>query len=125
MADLSQQSRQVRRDGVVLEPGVREAVRTGLGLAAVGLVFLLVADMWNGTCTGSIAQAAGCGVPEQAMLALGSPAILLAGGVWSLIRGMRVKNEQSAWLAWQAAGWSLLVLAVLCTVLALPSLPGQ
>ncbi|MDG4664205.1 hypothetical protein [Mycobacterium sp. 236(2023)] len=125
MADLSHQTRELRRHGGGIDAGVREAARTGLGLAAVGLVFLLVADMWNGTCTGSLAQAVGCGVPEQAMLALGSPAILLAGGVWSLVRGMRVKNEQNAWLAWQAAGWSLLVLAVLCTVLALPSLPGQ
>ncbi|MDA2894673.1 hypothetical protein PDG61_27440 [Mycolicibacterium sp. BiH015] len=122
MADLSQRTRRGASFGV---PEVRDAIRTGLGFAVAGLLFLFVADMWIGTCTGSLAQAAGCGVPQKAMLALGSPALMLIGGVWSLMRAFRVKHGQPAWWAWQGAGWALLVLTVICAVLSLPSLPGR
>lgn len=125
MADLSRHTRDMRRDASFGEADVRDAIRTGLGFAVVGLLFLFVADVWIGTCTGSLTQAAGCGVPQKAMLALGSPAILLVGGVWSLARSFRAKQGQMAWWAWQGAGWALLALTVLCAVLSLPSLPGR
>lgn len=125
MADLSHHTRDVRRGASFGEAEVRDAIRTGLGFAAVGLLFLFVADMWIGTCTGSLAQAAGCGVPQKAMLALGSPAILLTGAVWSLMRSFRTDHGRPAWKAWQASGWALLALTVVCAVLSLPSLPGR
>lgn len=122
MADLSRHTRDVRRAAAFGDTEMRDAVRTGLGFAVVGLLFLFVADLWIGTCTGSLTQAAGCGVPQKAMLALGSPAILLVGGVWSLARSVRARHGQRTW---QAAGWALLALSVLCAVLSLPSLPGR
>ena len=129
MTDLSRHTREVRRGAGyarsgVADPGVRDALRVGFGFAAAGATFLFVAVVWIGTCTGSLAQAAGCGAPQRAMLALGAPAILLAGGVWSLVCSYRVRHEQSAWLAWQVAGWSLLALMVLSAMLSLPSLPA-
>lgn len=125
MADLSHHTRDVRRGAAFGEGDARDAIRTGLGFAVAGLLFLFVADVWIGTCTGSLTQAAGCGVPQKAMLALGSPAILLVGGVWSLARSFRVRHGQAAWWAWQGAGWALLALTVLCAVMSLPSLPGR
>ncbi|ORV91748.1 hypothetical protein [Mycolicibacterium iranicum] len=125
MADLSHHTRDVRRGAAFSDADVRDAIRTGLGFAVIGLLFLFVADMWIGTCTGSLAQAAGCGVPQKAMLALGSPAILLTGGVWSLARSFRAEHGRPAQWAWQGAGWALLALTVVCAVLSLPSLPGR
>lgn len=124
MTDLSHHTRQVRRGTGFAEPGVREAVRTALGFAAVGATFLFVAMVWIGTCTGSLAHAAGCGVPQRAMLALGAPAILIVGGLWSLARSFRVRDGHARW-AWQGAGWSLLASMMLSAVVSLPSLPGQ
>ena len=37
--------------------GVRDAVRGGLGFAAAGLLFLITASLWMGTCTGSTIDA--------------------------------------------------------------------
>lgn len=122
MTDLSQRSRELR-GASYSEPGVRDAARTGLGFAAAGAAFLFVAMVWIGTCTGSLAQAAGCGAPQRAMLALGAPAILLVGGLWSIVRSFR--SEHHARWAWLAAGWTLLALMVLSAVLSLPSLPWQ
>lgn len=123
MADLSRNT-ELRRSTGVGDPGVRDAIRTGVGISVAVLVFLFVADMWNGTCTGSLAQAIGCAPSQQAALTLGAPAILLAGGIWSMARGFRVRAGHSA-MAWQVAGWTLFTLAVACAVLSLPSLPGR
>ena len=122
MADLSNPTRGLRRGVGFDEPGVRDAIRTGLGFALAGLLFLFVADLWIGTCTGSIAQAAGCTVPQRTMLALGAPALLLAGGVWAMVHGFRARENSARW-AWQAAGWSLVALTVISVYLSLPSLP--
>ena len=124
MADLSHQTRELRRGADYSAPGVWDAVRTGFGFAAAGATFLFVALVWIGTCTGSLADAAGCGVPQHAMLALGAPAILLVGALWSLARSFRVPHGTSRW-AWQGAGWTLLALTVLSAVLSLPSLPWR
>jgi hypothetical protein len=124
MADLSHHTREMRRGADYSAPGVWDAVRTGFGFAAAGATFLFVALVWIGTCTGSLADAAGCGVPQRAALALGAPAILLVGALWSLARSFRVEPGASRW-AWQGAGWTLLALTVLGAVLSLPSLPWQ
>lgn len=123
MADLSPPTRELRRGVGVVEPGVRDAVRSGLGFAVAGLLFLFVGDVWIGTCTGSIAQAAGCGVPQKAVLALGAPVILLVGGVWSFARSHRTRAAGAVRPAWLAAGWSLVALAGVSGFLSLPSLP--
>ena len=124
MTDLSHHSRELRRGADYSEPGVRDALRTGLGFAAAGATFLFVAMVWIGTCTGSLAQAAGCGASQRAMLALGAPAILLVGGLWSIVCSFRRREHSARW-AWQAAGWTRLALMVLSVVLSLPSLPWR
>lgn len=121
MADLSHHTQELRR-GVGFEGSeVREALRAGLSIAVGALVFYVLASTWVSTCTGSIADAAGCGAPQRAMLMLGTPAILLAGGLWSLMRGFRLSRDQTAWFV---TGSVLLGLMVLSVVISLPSLPG-
>lgn len=100
--------------------GVRDAVRGGLGFAAAGLLFLITASLWMGTCTGSTVDALACGAPQRAGAAVGAPLILLVGAAWSLLRGARVPREAPAWWAWQAAGWSLLALMAISVAVALP-----
>lgn len=120
MADLSHQTRELRRGAGFDDAGVRDAMRTGFGVAVAAFVFYVIASIWVGTCTGSIADAAGCGVPQRTMLMLGAPAILLAGGIWSLARALRAGRDQAAW---HGAGTVLLGLTVLSVVVSLPSLP--
>ncbi len=118
MTDLSGHE---RRSGVgVDDPGVREAVRTALGFAAAGLLFLLTASLWMSTCTGSTIDALACGVPQRAGAAVGAPLILLVGGAVSLLRATRVERDTPVWWAWQGAGWMLIALTV---ITALPALP--
>ena len=119
MADLSHHTRELPRDVGMDDAGVRDAVRTGLGFAVAALVFYVLASVWVGTCTGSIADAAGCGAPQRAMLMLGAPGILLAGGVLSLARGVRMGRDQAAW---HGTGTVLLGLTVFSVVASLPSL---
>jgi hypothetical protein len=124
MADLSQHTRELRRDtgldAGLDASGVRAAVRTGLAVAVAALVCYVLASMWVGTCTGSIANAAGCGAPQRAMLMMGAPGILLAGGFWTLARGVRSGRDQAAWHGTAAV---LLGLMVFSVVGSLPSLP--
>jgi hypothetical protein len=119
MSDVSHDTRDVGYDDA---SRVRDAVRTGVTFAAVGLVFLLTATVWVGTCTGSTADAMACGAPQRAALALGAPAIMLAGAVWSLARTFRVRRYHTAWWVWLGTGWLLLVLMVLSAFVSLPSL---
>ncbi|MCG7592826.1 hypothetical protein ACXYX3_06340 [Mycobacterium sp. C3-094] len=120
MTDLSGHE---RRSGIgyadrVADRGVRDAVRTGLGFAAAGLLFLLTASLWMSTCTGSTIDAVACGAPQQAGAVVGAPLILLVGGAVALLRGARVQRETPAWWAWQVAGWTLIVLMATTAVLA-------
>lgn len=115
MTDLSR-----NRDVDYSHVGV--ALRTGAGFAAAGLVFLLTAMVWVSTCTGSTIDAVACGAPQRAGLALGTPAILLAGAAWSLARGVRVRRDQPAWWAWLGTGWLLLALMVFSAVVSAPLL---
>ena len=109
MTDMSQHGHR-SIDG---DTGVRDALRTGLGFAAAGLVFFVVAGLWLGTCTGAVADPLACGVPQRTVLSLGAPVILAAGGVFSLARLMRVRRDEFAWWAWLGAAWLLLALAML------------
>ncbi|MDZ4266242.1 MAG: hypothetical protein U1D00_11190 [Mycobacterium sp.] len=122
MPDVSHDTRDLRRGADYGDDGVRDAVRAGAGWAAAGLVFLLTAAVWVSTCTGSTADAIACGAPQRAALALGAPAILLAGGVWSLARTYRIPRDLTAWWAWLATGSLLLALMVLSAVVSVPSL---
>ena len=107
MTDLSQHGPR-RIDG-----GVAEAARAGLGFAAAGLTFFVLAGLWLGTCTGATADPLACGEPQRAALAMGAPVILVIGGLWSLARLMRGRRDEPAWWAWLGASWLLLALAAL------------
>ncbi|MGE0783294.1 hypothetical protein [Mycolicibacterium sp.] len=102
---------------------VRTAVRTGLGFAVAAGIFLVTAAMWMSTCTGSVADAMACGAPQRAALALGAPAILVVGGIWSLTCAHRVRRDRPAWSVWLGAGATLVVLAVISAVVSAPTLP--
>ncbi|MEH3138939.1 MAG: hypothetical protein PGN37_01915 [Mycobacterium kyogaense] len=122
MTDLSGHE---RRSGIgygdrAEDRSVRDAVRTALGFAAVGLLFLVTSSLWMGTCTGSTIDGLACGVPQRAGAAVGAPLILLVGGAVSLLRGAKMQRETPAWWAWQSAGWLLIALTV---ITALPALP--
>lgn len=120
MSDVSRGTRDLRRSHD--QAGVGDAVRTGLGFAVAGLVFLATAAVWVSTCIGSTADAAACGAPQRAALALGAPLILLIGGLWSLMRTYRIRRDQTAWWVWLGTGWLLLALMVLSAVVSVPSL---
>ncbi|MGE2728607.1 hypothetical protein ACQI4F_03945 [Mycolicibacterium vaccae] len=92
-------------------------VRTALVFTVAGIGFLALASVWLGTCTGSTVDPLACGAPQRAMLAVGAPAILAAGGIYAWARSVRARRHQLAWLA--SAAW-LLVLTVLT---AAPNLP--
>jgi hypothetical protein len=47
------------------------------------------------------------------------PAILFAGGVGAFAKTYREWKAQGAWVAWQGAGWFLLILMLVCL-----SIPG-
>lgn len=125
MTDLSRNSRELGRRVGYGDDGVRDAVRTGVGFAAAGFLFLVTAAIWISTCSGATVDAMACGAPQRALLALGAPAIFAMGAVWSLTRILRVRREQTAWWAWLGTGSVLIALVVLSVVLSLPSLPGR
>ena len=125
MTDLSRDGRELERRVSYGDDGVREAVRTGIGFAAAGLLFLVTASIWVGTCTGATADAMACGAPQRAVLALGAPAIFMMGVVWSLARSLRVRRDQTAWPVWLGTASALVALMVVSVALSLPSLPGR
>ena len=47
------------------------------------------------------------------------PAILFAGGIGAFVRTYREWKAEGPWVAWQGAGWFLLVLMLVCL-----SIPG-
>jgi hypothetical protein len=115
-----QSSNDVRHDG----GKVREAVRFGLGVAAGGVAFLVVAAVWVSTCNGDTADTVACGVPQRTLLAVGAPVILLIGGLRAFVRTYQTWRKQEAWWAWQGAGWFLLTLMLLVLTMSMPALAG-
>ena len=103
---------------------VREAVRFGLVVAALGLAFLVVAAVWVSTCDGATADTAACGVPQRTLLAFGAPVILLVGGLRAFIRTYQTWRDHGTWWAWQGAGWFLLTLMLLVLTMSVPALAG-
>ncbi|MEO3758919.1 hypothetical protein ABGB19_11615 [Mycobacterium sp. B14F4] len=47
------------------------------------------------------------------------PAILFVGGVGAFVRTYRLWKAEEVWVAWQGAGWFLLILMLVCL-----SIPG-
>lgn len=106
------------------DAGVRDAVRHGAAVAAVGVAYVLIAAGWVSTCDGATADTAACGPPQRALLALGAPLILLMGGLWAFIRAYQTwRRSETSW-AWQGAGWVLLSMMALVGMLSVVPLAG-
>ncbi len=103
---------------------VRDAVRFGLGVAVVGLAFLLTAAVWVSTCDGATADTLACGAPQRTLLALGAPAILLVGALRAFVRTYQRWRNHENWWAWQGAGWFLLTVTLLVLAMSMPPLAG-
>ncbi|MCT7660856.1 hypothetical protein [Mycobacterium deserti] len=106
------------------DAGVRDAVRFGVGVAAAGIAFLVVAAVWVSTCSGSVADTAACGAPQRTLLAVGAPAILLAGGLRAFVRTYQTWRRNETWWVWQGAGWLLMTLMLLIVMMSMPELAG-
>jgi len=108
---------------------VHHAVRFAVLAALGGVGFLIVAALWDSTCTGAMSvDTAACGAPQLTILAFGAPVILLVAGVWAFVRTYRVWRDHGTWWAWQGAGWLLMVLMFVTLTMgapiAGPILPG-
>jgi hypothetical protein len=113
------------RDGLRHDDAhVREAIRFGLGVAAMSVAFLVVAAVWVSTCNGATADTMACGVPQRTLLALGAPAILLAGTLRAFVRTYQRWHNHENWWAWQVAGWLLLTMMLLVVTMSMPPLAG-
>ena len=89
--------------------------------ALAGVGFLIVAALWDSTCTGAMSvDTAACGAPQLTVLALGGPVILLVGGVWAFVRTYRVWRDRGTWWAWQSTGWLLMVLMFVTLTMGAP-----
>ncbi len=106
------------------DANVRDAVRFGLGVAVIGLVFLVTAAVWVSTCNGATADTVACGVPQRALLAVGAPVILLVGGLRAFVRTYLAWRKNETWWAWQGAGWFLMTLMLLVLTMSMPGLAG-
>jgi hypothetical protein len=100
---------------------LRHAARFAALAALAGVGFLIVAALWDSTCTGAMSvDTAACGAPQLTILALGGPVILLVAGVWAFVRTYRVWRDDGSWLAWQGAGWLLMVLTFVTLTISAP-----
>jgi hypothetical protein len=100
---------------------VHHAVRFAVLAAMAGVGFLIVAALWDSTCTGAMSvDTAACGVPQLTILALGGPVILLVAGVWAFVRTYRVWRDHGTWWAWQGTGWLLMVLMFVTLTMGAP-----
>ena len=117
---MYQSPSRLREDDV----SVRDAVRFGLGVAAISLAFLLTAAVWVSTCSGATADTVACGAPQRTLLAVGAPVILLLGGLNAFVRTYLTWRKRETWWAWQGVGWLLIMMMLLVLTLSMPGLAG-
>jgi hypothetical protein len=106
------------------DANVRAALRFSIAVTAVGLAFLVAAVGWVSTCSGATADMMACGVPQRTLLAVGAPAILLAGGLRAFVATYLSWRRNQTWWAWQGAGWFLLSLTAVAVITSMPDLAG-
>ena len=114
----------LRHDDPGARDGVRDAARVSLGVAVAAVAFLVFAALWVSTCGGSTADTVACGAPQRTLLALGAPAILLAGTTWAFVRAYRAWRHGGASWPWQGAGWFLMITMLLILTMSLPPIAG-
>lgn len=106
------------------DTNARAALRFSIAVTAVGLAFLVAAACWVSTCSGATADVMACGVAQRTLLAVGGPAILLAGGLRAFVATYQSwRRNQTSW-AWQGAGWFLISLTVVAVLTSMPDLAG-
>jgi hypothetical protein len=109
-----------REDG-----NVRAAARFALAVAVGAVAFLVVAALWASTCGGAAGlDTAACGPVQRTLLALGSPVVLLIGGLWAFGRTYQTWRRNETWWGWQGAGWFLFSMMMLVLVMGLPAIAG-
>jgi hypothetical protein len=114
----------VRRRDARVHDGVREAARFGITVAAAAVVFLVVAAVWVSTCSGATADTVACGTLQRTVLALGSPVILMLGGLRAFVRTYQVWRRGGTWWPWQGAGWFLMAAMLAVLMMSLPAITG-
>jgi hypothetical protein len=94
---------------------------TGL-VVAVAMLVLVLGLLWvNGCKSGTGDEAlAQCGGVQRNLLGIGSPLILLLGGLAAFVRTYHVWRARGRWWIWQGAGWFLLVLMLVVLTMTVP-----
>ncbi len=98
------------------------AVRFAVSVVAVAALVLVASLLWvNGCKTGTGDNAlAQCSAAQRNLLAVGSPLVLFAGGLWAFVHTYREWRAGGRWWIWQGAGWFLLVLMLVVLTTTVP-----
>lgn len=97
----------------------RRAAGFTLTVIALAAACFGTAVFWIGQCSSSMdTHAPACGRSSDTLIAVGSPLILLVGGVIAFVQTYLVWRRRESWWIWQGAGWILLLLMVMNLALA-------
>jgi hypothetical protein len=101
---------------------VAAAARFAGVVVAVAALVLVLGLVWvNGCKSGTGEEAlAHCGGIQRNVLGIGSPLILLLGGLGAFVRTYQVWRARGRWWIWQGAGWFLLVLMLVVLMMTAP-----
>ncbi|HZN81030.1 MAG TPA: hypothetical protein VFC01_15295 [Mycobacterium sp.] len=98
------------------------ALRFAGVIVAVAMLVLALGLLWVSGCksgTGDEALAQ-CGGVQRNLLGIGSPLILLLGGLAAFVRTYQIWRACGRWWIWQGAGWFLLVLMLVVLTMTVP-----
>ena len=86
-------------------------------MAVLALGLLWVSGCKSGTGDDALAQ---CSSVQRNLLGIGSPLILLLGGLAAFLRTYQVWRARGRWWIWQGVGWFLLVLMLVVLTMTVP-----
>jgi hypothetical protein len=92
-----------------------------VALLALGPGLVLVSGCKSGAGDQALAH---CGHFQRNVVGIGSPLILLLGGIGAFVRTYRVWRAGGRWWIWQGAGWFLLVLMLVELTMTAPMALG-
>lgn len=91
-------------------------------VVVAALVVLGLGLLWVNACrSGGDDALTSCSAVQRNFLAIGSPLILLAGGVGAFVRTIQIWRARGRWWIWQGAGWFLLALMLVVLMMATPA----
>jgi hypothetical protein len=98
------------------------AIRFACLVVAFAMLVLALGLLWvNGCRSGSGEEAlAHCTRVQRNLLGIGSPLILLLGGLGAFVRTYQVWRARGRWWIWQGAGWFLMVLMLVVLTMTVP-----